>query len=147
MAATAPTPEPAVITIPADYLEDARSAALAEITSDSDALRTADPQDRGMSTVILQRSLRLLDPLLNATGDVQIAAEQDTTSSPLVHMLEAQIRLLIERLRSAAQYGPMPMSDVLDLAAQLRWAAEEAIRIDPALEHRLSPDEWKKAID
>lgn len=137
----------ATITIPADYLEDARSAALAEITNDSDALRTANPEDRGMSTVILQRSLRLLDPLLNATGDVQIAAEQDTTSSPLVHMLEAQIRLLIERLRSTAQYGPMPMGDVLDLAAQLRWAAQEAIRIDPTLEHRLSPDEWKKAMD
>jgi hypothetical protein len=100
-----------------------------------------------MSTVILQRSLRLLDPLLNASGDVQITGEQDITSSPLVHMLEAQIRLLIERLRSAAQYGPMPMGDVLDLAAELRWAAEEAIRIDPALEHRLSPDEWKRAMD
>jgi hypothetical protein len=100
-----------------------------------------------MSTVILQRSLRLLDPLLNASGDVQITGEQDITSSPLVHMLEAQIRLLIERLCSAAQYGPMPMGDVLDLAVELRWAAEEAIRIDPALEHRLSPDEWKRAMD
>jgi hypothetical protein len=49
----------ATITIPAGYLEDARSAALAEITNDSDALRTANPEDRVMSTVILQRSLRL----------------------------------------------------------------------------------------
>ena len=131
----------ATITIPADYLEDARSAALAEITNDSDALRTANPEDRGMSTVILQRSLRLLDPLLNATGDVQITGEQDNMSSPLVHMLEAQIRLLIERLRCAAQYGPLPMGEVIDIAAELRWAAEEAIRMAPQLATRLTSDE------
>jgi hypothetical protein len=147
VATTAPSPKPVSITIPADYLEDARSAALVEMTNDSDALRTADPQDRDMSTVILQRSLRLLDPLLNATGEVELMSEQDKTSSPLVHMLEAQVRLLVERLRTATQYEPIPMGDVLDLAAQLRWAAEEAIRIDPELEHRLSPDEWRKAMD
>jgi hypothetical protein len=117
------------------------------VAADTKELRSAWAEEQEPSALILRRSLRLLDPLLNATGDVQITAEQDNMSSPLVHMLEAQIRLIIERLRSAAQYGPIPMGDVLDLAAQLRWAAEEAIRIDPTLEHRLSPNEWKRAMD
>jgi hypothetical protein len=137
----------ATITIPAAYLEDARSGALAMIADDTKALRSAWAEDQGSSALILRRSIRLLDPLLKATGDTKLTAERDSTSSPLVHMLEAQIRLLTERLRSAAQYGPMPMADVADLAAEVRWAADEAIRIDPALEHRLSPDDWKKAMD
>jgi hypothetical protein len=137
----------ATITIPADYLEDARSGALAMIADDTKALRSAWAEDQGSFALILRRSIRLLDPLLKATGDTKLTAERDSTSSPLPDLLEAMIRLLLGRLRDVAQYGPMPMGDVADVAAELRWAAEEAIRIEPALEHRLSPDEWKKAID
>jgi hypothetical protein len=102
-----------------------------------------------MSAVILQRSVRLLDPLLSAAGDVdvEISGEQDNMSSPLIHKLEALIRQLIERLRGAAQYGPIPMGEMLDLSGQLRWAAEEAIRMEPTLEQRLSPDEWRRAAE
>jgi len=104
-------------------------------------------EDRGSSALILRRSIRLLDPLLKATGDTKLTAEHDNTSSPLVHMLEAMIRSLLIQLKRRCAVWPMPMADVADLAGELRWAAEEAIRIDPALEHRLSPDEWKKAMD
>lgn len=138
---------PVSITIPAGYLEDVRSAVVVEIATDSDSIRTALTDDRGSSALILERSMRLLDPLLNAEGDVELRAEDDHISSPLVHMLEALIRLLVERLGNAAQYAPLPMGDVLDVAAELRWAAQEAVRIDPGLEHRLSPDEWKRAMD
>jgi hypothetical protein len=133
----------ATITIPAGYLEDVRSAAIAEVASDSRALHGADAADRGMSELILRRSTRLLNPLLNAAGDVELSAESDNTSSPLVHVLEGLIRLLEERLREAAQYGPLPMGDVIDIAAELRWAAEEAIRMLPQLATRLTPRERK----
>jgi len=129
----------ATITIPAGYLEDVRSAAIAEVASDSRALHGADAADRGMSELILRRSTRLL----NAAGDVELSAESDNTSSPLVHVLEGLIRLLEERLREAAQYGPLPMGDVIDIAAELRWAAEEAIRMLPQLATRLTPRERK----
>jgi hypothetical protein len=143
MATTAPSPRPVSITMPDDYLEDARSAVLAEIASDTDALREVSADDRESSALILRRSVQLLDPLLKATGDTKLTAEVDCTSSPLVHMLEALIRLLVERLRDAAQYAPLPMGDVADLAAELGWAAEEAIRIEPALAIRLTLDERK----
>jgi hypothetical protein len=129
------------ITIPADYLEDCRSALLEEIASDSHALRSASPNDQRSSAVILSRSTRLLDPLLKATGDTKLTSEHAITSSPLVHMLEAMIRSLLPRLSNAARYGPMPMGDVADLAAKLRWAAEEAIRIDPEVAIRLTSDD------
>ncbi len=64
-------------------------------------------------------------------------------ADPLVHVLEGLIRLLEERLREAAQYGPLPMGDVIDIAAELRWAAEEAIRMLPQLATRLTPRERK----
>lgn len=58
-------------------------------------------------------------------------------------MLEALVQQLEGRLSEAAQYGPVPMGDVLDIAAELRWAAEETVRMNPALETRLTPRERK----
>jgi len=140
-----PAGSPVAITIAAGYLQDVRSALVAEIASDSEALRTAQSADRSSSTLILRRDMPLLDRLLNASDDVELTAEHDNISSPLVHMLEALIRLLLERLGTAAQYGPIPMGDVLDVAAELHWAAEEAIRIEPTLATRLTLDEREAA--
>jgi hypothetical protein len=143
MTLAAPSPRPVSITIPADYLEDVRTAVIAEIENDGNALRSANAEDRRSSELILRRSTQLLKPLLEATGGVELQAEQDTTSSPLVHALEALVRMLSERLRAAAQYGPIPMGDVADLAAEMRWAAEEAIRIDPGMATRLTWDDGR----
>lgn len=143
MATTAPSPKPVSITIPADYLEDFRSAAIAEVANDSDALRSAIAEDRRSSELILRRSTQLLKPLLETTGDVELQAEHDKTSSPLGHALDELVRMLSERLRNAAQYAPVPMGDVADLAAELGWAAEQAIRIEPTMATRLTSDERK----
>jgi len=62
-------------------------------------------------------------------------------SSPVVHILEDVVRLNSERLHDLAQYGPLPMGDVLDVAERLRWAAEEAIRIEPELATKLREGE------
>jgi hypothetical protein len=135
----------ATITIPANYLEDARNGALTEIADDTQALRNALTQDRESSALMLQRSSSLLGPLLKATGDTELTAERDNVSSPLVHMLEAMIRSLLPRLSDAAQFAPIPMADVADLAAEVRWAAEEAMRIDPGMATRLTSDDRKVA--
>jgi hypothetical protein len=64
----------ASLKIPA-YLEDVRSATIAELKSDSDRLH-ANREDRDMSARILQRSTRLLDQVLTATGEVTVTADQ-----------------------------------------------------------------------
>lgn len=143
----------AELTIPATYLEDARAAAVREILSDGEALRTnqaalhdgrdTTAEDRDSSAVILQRSTRVLAALLGASGDVAVTAERDNQSNPLCHTLEELVRLLSERLVDVAQYGPIPMGDVLDIAAELRWAAEETIRIEPSAGDRLISKERK----
>jgi hypothetical protein len=135
----------AAITIPADFLEDVRSALVAELDRDSDALRTdqaallssgkdrseswakATRADRDLAVRLLRNDLRTLDELLDATGDTKVTADRDT----LFHALEAMGRLLTERLRVEMGYGPLDMGNVLDLADRLRWTAEQAIRIYP----------------
>lgn len=84
MTSSVKSSESASLKVPAKYLEDVRSAAIAEVADDSDTLRRANVEDRGASEVILSRSTRLLNPLLNAAGDVELIAESDRTSSPLV---------------------------------------------------------------
>ena len=78
-------------------------------------------------------TLRLLD----ATDDTKVTAEPGTLS----YVLEQTARLLSRRLTDVCRYGPLPMGDVVELAARLRWAADEAIRIYPVLAHRLSDHE------
>lgn len=122
--------QPAKLMIPAEYLEDARSALVTEVKQDDDALRTADPVDRERSAVILQRHARLLAEVYDATGDVEMTAEADTISHPLFHVLEGMVRLLHDRLGDVVQYAPLPMDEALDVAERLQWAAGEAVRMD-----------------
>ena len=70
--------------------------------------------------------------LLDASGDTQVTADSDT----LVFVLEEMTRVLAERLTEHMNYTPVDMGAVLDLSASLRWAAEEAIRINPYLDER-----------
>jgi hypothetical protein len=88
----------ASITIPADYLEDVRAALTEEVDSDSGALRMADSVERHSSAVILRRRMAVLDQALDATGKVTLTSEHDQIRSPLVHMLEALVRMHSERL-------------------------------------------------
>jgi hypothetical protein len=135
----------AEITIPADFLEDVRSALVAELDDDSDRLRTnqaellsggkdrsenwarATRADRDSAVSFLRNDLRMLDELLGATGDTKVIVERDM----LFHVLEAMGRLLTERLREEMGYGPLDMGTVLELGNRLRWTAEQAIRIYP----------------
>lgn len=129
------TPE---ITIPADFLEDMRSALVVEIHLDSDAVHvnhqealedgggSPGREDRASAVRILRADMNLLDQVLEASDDTLVTGEADA----MVHALEAVIRVLTPRLGDECQYGPLDLGAVLELTRRLRWAAEEAARID-----------------
>jgi hypothetical protein len=79
----------ASLKIPAAYLEDVRSATIAELKSDSDRLHAANREDRDMSARILQRSTRLLDQVLTATGEVTVTAEESSEGCTAEEALNA----------------------------------------------------------
>jgi hypothetical protein len=130
------------VTIPAAYLKDARIAVIAEIKDDGGALHAHQDvlarADRPSDVKILSRNLGLLEQLLDATGDTKVTAVSDNTSNPVCEMLQKVVEVLSDRLKDVCQYGPLPMGDALDIAARLRWAADEAIRLEPSLDHRLT---------
>jgi hypothetical protein len=128
------------LTIPAEYLEDARTAISREIKESAGALRDQQleairsPQSASVDTSaeILRRELALLDDLL-VTGAVTVTAPHDRTSSPITNMLQAMSRELSKRLRDEAGYAPVNMGAVLEISERLAWCAREAIRIEPGL--------------
>jgi hypothetical protein len=140
--------EQAAVTIPAAYLDDVRSALVDEIESDTGALTSNQAAllvdnvafhrvDRDSSVKTLSEDLQMLGQLLDATGDTALHGQPYT----LGHVFEMTVRVLCRRLKDVCQYGPLPMGDVVELSARLRWAADEAIRIYPELADRLSDDE------
>jgi hypothetical protein len=141
--------EQAAVNIPTAYLEDVRSALAKEIKMDGDALRADQAKlvaavgardtefhrgDRDGAVDSLSEDMRLLEQLRNATGDTKLTGDAGT----LAHTLDATVRVLCRRLKDVCQYCPLPMGDVVELSARLRWAADEAIRIYPEFDHRLS---------
>jgi DNA-binding PucR family transcriptional regulator len=120
------------IVIPATYLEDARKALSIEIALDAESIAQDDPLERHSTVEILQRDVRLQQQILTAEGDVKVSAERDRVSSPIEHMLDEIVRVVAKRLDDAKEYGPTPMGTILDIADELRWAANEAIRIAPS---------------
>jgi hypothetical protein len=129
------TAQPKTITVPADYLEDVRSALVAEINSDADMLRAnqaeveSGPEDRDCAVRLLHNDLQALDQLLSASTDTEITMERET----LFHTLEAMCRLLTKRLAEEMEYGPLDMLNVLALVARMEWAAKQAMAIYPQL--------------
>jgi len=124
--------ESAEITIPADYLEDVRTALAAELVNGSNALRTDQEavvsessevhrEDRDAAARLLGNDVRLLDRLLNVGVETTVSAERQT----LHGALEAMVRLLSARLVEEAGYAPIDLDAVLGLAERLRWAGEE----------------------
>jgi hypothetical protein len=140
--------EQAAVTIPAAYLEDVRSALVDEIDSDSDAIAVdqADLReseidrlemhqaDRDAAVRMLSRDLQLLAQVLDATDDTTVTGDP----SSIAEALQATVRVLSRRLNDLCGYGPLPLGDVPELAARLRWAADEAIRIEPELARGLA---------
>ncbi len=128
----------AEITIPAAYLEDARSA----LTMDINALRdyeTANvpsgptgPEDRARALRLLANEITLLKHLHAVCGDTEVTAESDT----ITKALQATVRVLADQLGAIAEGTPIDMGTVLEVAACLRWAAENAIQLDPDLDER-----------
>ena len=107
MATTAPSPKPVAIAIPADYLEDVRTALIAEIENDGNALQTDQEAvrsgsssedvgraDRASAARLLRNDVRLLDQLLDAGGQTRVSAEPET----LHEVLQAMVRVLSSRL-------------------------------------------------
>ncbi len=132
--------EPAVITVPADYLEDVRSALVAEIKQDGemlsdnqeDAVRLSSvpPEvDRDASVEHLRRDIRALEQLLAATEDTELLTDRGTG----FHALERMCRLLTDRLAAEMNYGPLDMLAVLTTVTRLEWAAKQAMAIYPQL--------------
>jgi hypothetical protein len=132
----------AALTIPAEYLEDMRTALVWEIEDDGDRLRAnqalvvsarrnddLDREDRDDAVNLLRKDMQLLEQLLDATEDAEATADADT----IADVLQTMVRILAKQLRKEMIYGPLHMGRVLDLGGRLRWAAEEAIRIDPTL--------------
>jgi hypothetical protein len=129
------------LTIPAAYLEDARTAITREIEIDADVLRDQQveairsPKSASVdsSAEILRRDLALLDEMLGVTDDVTVTAPHDGCSSPITNMLQAMSRVVAKRLRDEAQYSPLDMGAVLEISERLAWCAREAIQIEPRL--------------
>jgi hypothetical protein len=124
------------ITVPVDYLEDVRSALVAELENDTEALRACQTdlvaekgcrEDRDSSAQHLSHDFGVLDQVLAAETDTEVIADRAT----LFYALEALCRLLTDRLKVEMGYGPVAMGAVLDLTTRLRWAAGEAARIYP----------------
>jgi hypothetical protein len=133
------------ITIPAEYLEDVRSALVSEINQDSDALQVnqasllekngeLNREDRDASVRWLRNDLQLLDQLLDGSEARKVTADRDA----LIEVLQAMVRVLAGRLTDVCEYAPVPLGDVVELSARLRWAADEAIRLHPGLAERPS---------
>jgi hypothetical protein len=130
---------PETITIPHAQLEDARTAIIGEIESDAawllDQQREvlsedleAVPEDRAAALGVLRSDVRVLDQLLEASGDVVITAERRTAGE----LLHAMARVLIERLHEEVNHGSLDMGLVLDSAERLRWIGGEARRLELA---------------
>lgn len=137
--------QPSNLTVPAEYLEDVRSALIREIKTDSTALkrdqslvlergleadlREGRREDRAGAAGFLRNDLRLLDQLLDATADTAVTGDRDT----VVFVLEEMIRVLTERLSERMGYTPLNVDAVLAITERMRWAAEQALRIEPGL--------------
>jgi hypothetical protein len=113
--------EPAAVTIPSAYLEDVRYALDCAIDTEIDL-------ERGTPGNLSKDLQLLLDQLLDATDDTKVTAEPDTISDALQETMLVLSRRITEECESA----PFSTGAAVELAERLRWAAEEAIRIDEA---------------
>lgn len=140
------------VAIPAAYLEDVRSALVAEIDSDGGMLRTNQASflersdevariDRDGSVEILSRDLQMLSGLINATTETELVAD----AGGIRMVLEELAQQLHGRLGDLCQYGPLPLRDVLDVATELAWAAQEAMRVLPDGDDRLTAKDHEVA--
>jgi hypothetical protein len=97
--------ELAGLTIPAEYVEDARAALIQEIQGSVESARSdqdrvlVDPgevqlADRADGVEILLRNIRLPAQFVELPGGPELTAECDNVSHPLLHLLEQMMRVL-----------------------------------------------------
>ncbi len=119
------------VVIPAAYVDDARKALSIEIVFDAERVAEDDPVEWHSAVEILQRDVRLQQQIASAEGDIKVSAVRDGISSPIQHMLDEIVLVVATRLDDTKKYGPLPMGTILDIADELRWAANVVIRIAP----------------
>lgn len=133
------------LVVPAEYLEDVRTALVAEIRSDSGMLKTNQAsmvesasaarvgisasyaEDRDGAVTILRQDLGMLERLIGEREDVELVANPDA----LFHVLEALARVLKGQLDDACDYSPVDLGWVERIAERLAWAAVESRRLFP----------------
>ena len=135
----------ATLVIPAAYLHDVRAAVIEQCVQDSDDLRcdhgavlNANEEvvqlaasDRARALLRMNKNVSVLNQLFDAEGDTAITAAGES----LADTLGVMNRLLTERLSAGCIPEEEP-AELLPRLDEMRWAAEEAIRLDPRLEAR-----------
>ena len=129
------------ITIPAEYVEDFRSALVAEIKSDGEwfeaqynELREArEPQrvatsraDRDGALACLLEDVGLLQQLPGVVADVAVSS----SASALLHTIERVARQWAAQLAEELDYGPANFEAVPALLDRLRWTIERVTTIE-----------------
>jgi hypothetical protein len=140
----APPTAPTELHIGAAQLGDVRMAIIELYRDELDAVR--DEYERlgadgdrplgedGAARLAAARS-RLTAATVRFDRILRCGQETTVTSEPqaLAQLLQETVQVLSGRLASLAERRPVPMRAVLDLTERMRWAAGEAIRIDPRL--------------
>jgi hypothetical protein len=140
MAVSTPQQQIVTITIPAEYMDDFRSAVVREIEHDAEWVRgqhkeKVDAIDSGDQELVelrrrdeagairsLQEDVNLLLQLPDVDGDVTVSAEQ----SALRHVLDEMGGQLAARITRLYKYGPALVEQVPALLESLRWSAVQA---------------------
>jgi methylmalonyl-CoA mutase cobalamin-binding subunit len=130
----------ATLLIPAAYLHDVRAAIIDQCVQDSDDLRCdhgavlnaneeivqAAAKDRASVLRRMNENVSVLNQVFDAEGDTTIT----DTAEKLADTLGVMNRLLTERLTAGCVPEEEP-AELLRRLDEMRWAAEEAIRLDP----------------
>ena len=132
----------ATLVIPAAYLHDVRAAVIGQCVQDSDDLRcdheaalNANKEvvqlaanDRAHVLRRINENVSVLNQVFDAEGDTTVTA----TGEKLAGTLGEMNRLLSDRLTAGCIPDEEP-AELLRRLDEMRWAAEEAIRLDPRL--------------
>jgi hypothetical protein len=140
MAVSTPQQQLVTITIPAEYMDDVRSAVVGEIESTAvwvrgehkemvDAIDDGNQklaelrrQDEAGAIRSLREDVKLLLQLPDADAEVSVSAEW----SALFHVLEKMGHQLSTRIAGLYDYGPALVEQVPLLLESLRWSAVQA---------------------
>ena len=119
--------------IPAEYLDDMRSALITEVCESAARCNLAETELRNET-----RRTRLPIQVGDRNGAISVLLEDVTmlnqiqaghsltgTAAELVHVLDTASRTWAERLNQAYSYAPAAVDEVQPLLDRLRWAVEQ----------------------